>query len=234
MKKKFSTELAYVLGIVLIAMGTMFVVKADFGVSMVVAPAYLLHLWLSQTWAFFTFGMAEYVTQAILLAIMMLVIRRFRASYLFSFVTAVVYGFVLDAFTLLGAFLPEGILWLRIVYFAVGLLIVAAGVAFMFHTYISPEAYELFVKEVSARFNLDISKFKTGYDCVSCIIGIAMSFLIFGFGNFVGVNVGTVVSALLNGFIIGRFSALFESRWEFYDRFPWRKFFEGEPEEAEA
>ena len=34
--------------------------KANFGVSMVVAPAYLLHLKLSQYWNFITFGVAEY------------------------------------------------------------------------------------------------------------------------------------------------------------------------------
>lgn len=48
MKKKFSTELAYVLGIVLVAWGVVLMEKADFGVSMVVAPAYLLYRWLSQ------------------------------------------------------------------------------------------------------------------------------------------------------------------------------------------
>ncbi len=37
---------------------------------------------------------------------MCLPLRRFRVSYLFSFVTAVVYGFVLNAFMLLGAMLP--------------------------------------------------------------------------------------------------------------------------------
>lgn len=52
MKKKFSTELAYVLGIVLVAWGVVLMEKADFGVSMVVAPAYLLYRWLSPAWHF--------------------------------------------------------------------------------------------------------------------------------------------------------------------------------------
>ena len=60
MKKKFSTELAYVLGIVLVAWGVVLMEKADFGVSMVVAPVYLLYRWLSPAWHFFTFGMVEY------------------------------------------------------------------------------------------------------------------------------------------------------------------------------
>ena len=45
MKRRFSTELAYVLGIVSIAWGVVLMEKADFGVSMIVAPAYLLYRW---------------------------------------------------------------------------------------------------------------------------------------------------------------------------------------------
>ena len=39
MKRTFSTELAYVFGIVFVALGVVLMKKADFGASMVVAPA---------------------------------------------------------------------------------------------------------------------------------------------------------------------------------------------------
>lgn len=78
MKRRFSTELAYVLGIVSIAWGVVLMEKADFGVSMIVAPAYLLYRWLSPAWGFFTFGMAEYCLQAVLLIVMTALIRKFR------------------------------------------------------------------------------------------------------------------------------------------------------------
>jgi hypothetical protein len=51
-----------------------------------------------------------------------------------------------------------------------------------------------------------------------------MSFLIFGLWHFEGVKWGTVVCALINGWIIGRFSALYEKHWTFCDRFAWRRF----------
>ena len=228
MKKKFSTELAYVLGVVFVAMGVVFMEKADFGVSMVVAPAYLLYRALSPVWSFVSFGMAEYCLQAVLLLLMILILRRFRLSYLFSFITAVVYGFVLDGFMRLGTLLPVDQLWQRGLYYVVGMLFCSAGVSAMFHTYISPEVYELFVKEVSGRFQININRFKTGYDCVSSLIGVVMSFLVFGMWHFVGVNWGTILCALINGTIIGRFSAFYEKHWTFYDRFPWRRFFETE------
>ena len=226
MKRRISTEFAYIAGILLIACGVALMERADFGVSMVVAPAYLLYRWLSPTWSFVTFGMAEYCLQAVLLLLMMLLIRRFRVSFLFSFVTAVIYGFVLDGFIALAGMLLTAAIWCRILYYISGMVLCAAGVSAMFHTYISPEVYELFVKEVSAHFHVNINRFKTIYDIVSCLIGVIMSFLIFGFLHFEGVKWGTIVCALINGWIISRFSAFYDRHWEFYDRFPWRKFFE--------
>ena len=79
MKGTFRTELAYVFGIVFVAWGVVLMEKADFGVSMVVAPAYLLYRWLSPVWSFVTFGMAEYCLQAVLLLAIRLLLRHRRA-----------------------------------------------------------------------------------------------------------------------------------------------------------
>lgn len=180
---------------------------------------------LSEFWPFFTFGMAEYTFQAVLVLVTMLLLRRAKLSYFFSFVTAVLYGLLLDgAIALVGLLPMSGFVW-DLLFFAVGKLFCSAGVSMMFHTYISPEAYELFVKEISRKFGADIHKFKTGYDCVSCLLGIGMSFAFFGLWHFEGVKLGTVVCALLNGTIIGLFTRFFETYWVFEDRFPWGKYF---------
>ena len=224
-KRTFYSELAYVFGIVFVAVGVVLSEKADFGVSMVVAPAYLLYRWINPLWSAFSFGMAEYCLQALLILAMSLVLRKFRVSYLLSFATAVIYGFVLDGLMALGAYLPTAQLWQRAIWYVLGLLSCSAGVSMMFHTYISPEAYELFVKEVSQHFRIEIHHFKTAYDCVSCVVGLAMSFAIFGMWKFVGVNWGTILCAAVNGFLIGGFSKFYERRWTFRDALPWRRFF---------
>ena len=224
MKKKrvFYTELAYVLGLFILALGTAFMERADFGVSMVVAPAYLLHLKISQFLPFFSFGMAEYTLQAVVLAVMMLILRRVKLSYLFSFVTAVIYGFMLDAVMALVALLPMGHMAVTVLFYLLGMLLCSVGVSLLFHTYISPEAYELFVKEVSQKFGADIHLFKTAYDCVSCLVGIGLSFAFFGLWHFEGVKLGTVLCALVNGSLIGLCTRFFEKLWRFEDRFPFR------------
>ena len=227
MKKRiFYSEIAYVLGIIILAVGTALMERADYGVSMVVAPAYLIYLKLSSMFPFFTFGMAEYVLQGTLLLLMILILRKFRVSYLFSFVTAVLYGFTLDGAMWAVALIPGTGTAVRIVFYILGLFACAVGVSLLFHTYISPEVYELWVKEMSRKTGIDIHKYKTGYDCVSCLIGILLSFCFFGFGRFEGVKLGTILCALVNGLTISLCTQQIEKVWEFRDGLPWRKYFE--------
>lgn len=224
MKKIFYSELAYVIGIAVLALGTALMEHANFGMSMVVAPAYLLHLKASQALPFFSFGMAEYVFQGILLIIMMLLLRRFRIVYLFSFVTAVFYGFTLDAMLNITGYIQCNSIAFRMLFYILGMIVCAIGVSLLFHTYIPLEAYELFVKEMSAKLCVDINRFKTIYDCTSCAVAVMMSFLFFGFGIFEGVKLGTVICALINGRLIGICSVWFERNFEFKDGMKLRQF----------
>ena len=217
MKKKrvFYTELAYAVGIFILALGTAFIERADFGMSMVVAPAYLLHLRISAFFPFFSFGMSEYLFQALLLVLLAIVMRRVKKSYLLSFVTAVIYGVTLDFVMGVVALIPfAGLAW-RIVYYVGGLCICTAGVSLLFHTYFPPEAYELAVKEISGKLHQPISRIKTVYDLLSCALAVALSLLFYG--RFVGIGWGTFVCAALNGVLIGLFGRLFERFFDFKD-----------------
>lgn len=225
-KQVFYTEVAYIVGLALLALSAAMMAASDFGVSMVVAPAYILHLAISPYLPFFSFGMAEYSLQAVLLILMVLILREFRLSFLFSFVTAVLYGLILDLFVFLVSFLPASEWGVRLLLFIFGMLMGSAGVSMIFHTYIAPEVYELLVKEVSAKFHINIHKFKTGYDCSSLLLSVAMSFLFFGLWQFEGVKIGTFVVAALNGFLISRWTKLFESLWDFKDGMKLRKYFQ--------
>ena len=217
-KPVFYTEEAYLAGLVLLALGTAMMTTADFGVSMVVAPAYLLHLFVSQFWGAFSFGMAEYTLQAALLAAMMLVLRRARVQWLFSFVTAFCYGWILDGFMALVGLFPWGNVPARLALYVAGFFVTAFAVSCMFHTYLAPAVYELFVREVSRAKGKNITRFKTVYDLLSLAVGTAMS-LVF-FRHIVGVGLGTLAVAALNGKTIGLFFGLLERKFDFRDRFP--------------
>ena len=145
-KRIFYSEAAYFIGILILASGTAFMERADFGISMVVAPAYLIHLKVSEFLPFFSFGVAEYVFQAVLLVLLSLVMRKFKKSYILSFATAFFYGTVLDVAMNIVSFFPyTGLVW-QIVFYVTGLILGSIGVSLLLHTYFLPEAYELVVK----------------------------------------------------------------------------------------
>lgn len=226
MKKIFYTELAYVVGLITLALGTALMEYADFGMSMVVAPAYLIYLKLSQFFSWFTFGMAEYCFQAMLIIALSVILMKFKYKYLFSFATAFLYGNILDLIMRIVGMIPTSGYAQRITFYLVGMIICAVGVSFLFHTYITPEAYELYVKEIAEKTRIDIYVIKTIYDCCSCLIAIIMSFVFFGFGVFKGVKFGTFFCAIINGWLIGKCSKLLARKLEFKDALSLNEMFE--------
>lgn len=227
MKKKiFYTEFSYALGMILMAFAASFTEKANFGMSMVVAPAYIIHLKVSEFIPWFSFGVSEYVFQGILIIITVIVMRKFKWSYLFSFVTAVIYGTLLDLAMSIISPLPTDTIPIRILWYVIGTVTCSLAVSLFFHTYISPEAYELIVKELSAKLNFNINKVKTAYDCISVVLGVVLSFAFFGFGVFKGIGLGTIFCAFINGFLISRFTKLLEHFFTFENKFKIQKWFE--------
>ena len=222
-KPTFYTELSYILGLVLLALGTALTVYGDFGVSMVVAPAYILHVKVSAFWPFFTFGLAEYVLQALILALMLLLFPRRKWTWLLSFVTTVLYGLCLDGGAHLTGLLPQT-LPLRLALYILGIGLCTAGIALLFRTYFPPAAYELLVKTLASRFGWQIHRVKTIYDCGSCLAAVGLSLLLLG--RLEGVGVGTVICALLYGLLIRLWDKILVKHWAFRDRFPLRRYFE--------
>ena len=224
-KRVFYTELAYLTGLLLLSLGSALMTYSDFGVSMVVAPAYLLHLKLSEFVPFFSFGMAEYTLQAVILLVMIGILRSVKLSYFFSFVTAVLYGLFLDAWLILLGLIPNETLPLQIIVFVIGMLLCSFSISLLFRTYIPPEVYELFVSEVSKRFSFNIHKFKTVYDCASLLISVVLSIVFFGIWPLHGIGIGTVICAFLNGTLIAFFTKITDKVWVFEDKFSFAKHF---------
>ena len=122
-KLTFYSEAAYAVGILLLACGTALMAYGGLGISMVAAPGYVIYLKLSPTLPFFSFGTVGYLVEALVLAAMMLLIRKARFTYLLSFVSAVLYGLCLDGVSLLTALLPENTLLLQLPLYIAGLLL---------------------------------------------------------------------------------------------------------------
>lgn len=225
MKQKiiFYSEVVYILSLVILSFAVSMISSTDFGLSMIVSPAFLV----SEKFSFLTFGQAEYIVQGILFVLMCIILRKIRAVYFSSFATGFIYGLLLDMWrTVVPHFNPEitpaGSLPLavRVVYFILGMILTSISIALCFRTYLCAQVYDFFVKAVCERYSLNSGKFKTVYDFVFLAVSVIMSLALFG--RFVGVGIGTIVMALFNGTLINFFGRVLDRIFEYKPLF--RKF----------
>lgn len=218
---KICSEAVYIIAMLCISFSVAMVSAADFGVSMIVASAYII----SEKVSFLTFGQAEYIVQGLLFVVFCILMKKVRLTYFCAFLTSVLYGALLDMWrAVIPHFNPSVCapgsmhMALRITYLAVGMVMTAFAVALFFKTYICPQVYDYFVKAVSEKYGIDRTKFKACFDAGCLVTACALSFIFFR--RFVGIGIGTVIMTLLNGIIIGGFGKLLDKTVEVKPLFP--------------
>ncbi len=216
MKKiRFCGEAAYLVSLTVLALAVSLIASTNFGLSMVVAPAYLLSMKLG----FLTFGQSEYIVQGLLFILLCILMKKVKLAFFFSFISGLIYGVILDAWRLLPHLNPDVTvpgalpLPLKITYFVLGMLLTGFSIALCFKSYLYPQVYDFFVKGISEKYNIPEGKFKLIFD-ISCLaVSVAMSFILFG--KITGIGFGTFIMAFLNGFIIGAFGNFFDKYFDF-------------------
>ena len=226
-----SNELLWLFGIVFVALGVAICSKADLGVSMIAAPAFVLQEALVAFFPWLSVGMTEYLIQGVMLALLCLVIRRFRLRYLLAFAVAVIYGYTLNFFLWVLGGVSFDAIWLRWVMLLVGDLITGFGVACFFRTYMPLQVYELFVSELADRFSLKISRVKSCFDISLLLLSLIMAFSLFGdvtafdwstvyFTGFHSIGLGTLVTTAVNSPIIALMGKLLDLLFDPTPLFP--------------
>ena len=212
-------EMAWVIGILVCSLGVCLCTRADFGLSMIAAPPYILHYALRDIWPWFTQGRAEYVWQAVLLIGMCLAVRRFRWRYLLSFAAAFIAGKSIDLwFIVLGGSAVYGSMAARIVAFVLGELLTSVAIAFVFRTSWPVQIYELLVREIADRYSLDVNRVKLVNDISLFFLSAVLSLLLTG--GFHGFGVGTVLITAVNAPLIALCGRLIDRFFTFEPRFP--------------
>ncbi len=199
MKLKKMGEAAFVPGVILLSLATVLMSKAGFGLSMVVAPAYVLADWIKVI----PTGTMCYLFQGALVIATALLMGRFKPGYLFTVVSAVCFGLSVDAFGAVFSIIRDPGMTQRILLFAIGIPINSLAISLLLHSYLPPQAPELFVKELAAKRGFAVYKTKYIYDLCSCAVSIIMSLIMLGQLRHIGL--GTVVYAFINAPLIGFF-----------------------------
>ena len=206
---KLKSFLHWILGIIICDLGICLCTKANFGLSMVSAPPYILHVWLRDTFTWFTQGTAEYVWQATVFVAVCLVVWKFKFRYLLSFLAAVAAGLIIDAwFLVLGGNGACEVLWIRILLLAMGTVLIALGVALMFRTRMPLQVPEMAVALLAERFGKTKEKTKFVYDVFMLCVTLAFTFIFTG--KLTGVGIGTIVLTFANAPLIALLGRLID------------------------
>lgn len=219
--KKISkmSEAAWVFYTVVCALGVVLCTKADFGLSMIAAPPYILHVAISPYLPIFTQGFTQTVWQIFLLVILCAVVRRVRLKYAWCLAASFLSGLAVDGWLLVfGGGSPYESMAIRILAFVLGEGCIALAVAAIFRTYVPPQICELVVTEISDAYSLDTSRVKLWNDLLFLAVSVAFSLILTK--GFTGIGIGTVITTAVNAPLIHAFGKLLDKLFVFDEAFP--------------
>lgn len=187
--------LVFLVGLFINAMGVSLITKADLGTSPISSIPYVLSLNLPLTLGEFTILFSLF-----LIVLQLLILRKnFKLEYWLQVPVSVAFGYFIDlGMLLLGFVHPQVYLW-KVVYLLLGCLILGAGVFLEVIADVVMLPGESFVRAIVFQWKTEFGLTKVAFDMSMTIIAAILSF---GFrGQLSGVREGTVVAAVLVGFI---------------------------------
>ena len=182
-------------GLFVNGLGVSFITKAGLGTSPITSIPYTLSLDFTPTVGMFTlvFNIFLVILQVILLR------RNFQLQNLLQLPIIALFSFFIDlTMSLLGFIQPETYV-LKVISLVIGCLILGFGVFMEMVANVAMLPGEATVRAVSDVFSTDFGKTKIAFDSSMTVIAAILSFIMFK--HLDGVREGTIVAAILVGFI---------------------------------
>ena len=204
----FRGELALLLVIIMNSFGVVLMLYSGSGISAISSVPYAF----SEVFPFLSLGTWTYIFQAILIASLMILRKRFVAEYLLSFVVGFAFSMMLDVHEGWISILPYNIP-MRILYFVISYLLLCLGIALSKRCGLPIIPTDLFPREVSPILNVAYSKVKITFDvtCLAVTAGLTFFFL----GHIKGLGIGTILAAFTMGKVIGMIGNILDKHFRF-------------------
>ena len=194
----------YFIGLFIMTIGIAFSVRSDLGVSPVSSIPYTLTVvWKVEM------GLATFLFHIVLVLLQILLLRRrFKLKNLLQVAVGVVFGLFTTLCNNLVMQIPiPDSLPFRIAMLAVSIIVVAIGLFLYVPADIMPLAGEGVILAVSEITGFKFSNVKVGFDVSLSVISLVICLItVHGLGS---VGVGTVVSAVLTGLVLGVITKMF-------------------------
>ena len=191
----FKRYLIFTVGLFISSFGVAVITKADLGTSPISAIPYVLSLYYPLTLGEFTI-----IFSVLLIVIQLIILRKnFKAEYFLQLPVSIAFGYFIDFSMFLLKMLSPDMYVVKLLFLLAGCLILGIGVYMEVLANVAMLPGESFVRAVSTTWNTNFGNTKVAFDVSLTVIAAVLSFLFVH--RLEGVREGTIIAALLVGFI---------------------------------
>lgn len=199
---KLKRYIIFLVGLFVNSLGVSLITKANLGTSPIFSIPYVLSLNFPLTLGNFT------IIFSILLIILQLFILRknFKLEHLLQIPISILFGYFIDLTMLLFSFVNPTAYIAKLIYLLIGCVILGFGVYMEVLADVAMLPGESFVRAIVQTWHREFGSTKVCFDVSMAVIAAALSFILAH--RLDGVREGTVIAALLVGFLARQFGRL--------------------------
>ncbi len=193
--EKLKRYLIFLVGLFVNSLGVSLITKANLGTSPISSIPYVLSLNFP-----FTLGNFTIFFSIFLIVLQLLILRKnFKLEHILQIPVSIIFGYFIDLTMILFFWLNPEAYIMKIVYLLIGCLILGVGVYMEVLADVVMLPGESFVRAIVLTWKTNFGTTKICFDVSMSVIAAVLSFVFAG--KLAGVREGTVIAALLVGFI---------------------------------
>ena len=193
--EKLKRYLIFLVGLFVNSLGVSLITKANLGTSPISSIPYVLSLNFPFTLGNFTIFLSIFQ-----IALQLIILRRnFKLEHILQIPVSIIFGYFIDLTMILFSWVNPEAYIMKIVYLLIGCLILGVGVYMEVLADVVMLPGESFVRAIVLTWKTNFGTTKICFDVSMSVIAAVLSFVFAG--SLAGVREGTVIAALLVGFI---------------------------------
>ena len=187
--------LIFLMGLFVNSLGVSLITKANLGTSPISSIPYVLSLNFP-----FTLGNFTIFFSIFLIVLQLIILRKnFKGEHILQIPVSIMFGYFIDLTMILFSWVNPEAYIMKIVYLLIGCLILGVGVYMEVLADVVMLPGESFVRAIVLTWKTNFGTTKICFDISMSVIAAVFSFIFAG--SLAGVREGTVIAALLVGFI---------------------------------
>ena len=193
--EKLKRYLIFLVGLFVNSLGVSLITKANLGTSPISSIPYVLSLNFP-----FTLGSFTIFFSIFLIVLQLIILRKnFKLEHILQIPVSIIFGYFIDLTMILFSWVNPEAYIMKIVYLLIGCLILGVGVYMEVLADVVMLPGESFVRAIVLTWKTNFGTTKICFDVSMSVTAAVLSFVFAG--RLAGVREGTVIAALLVGFI---------------------------------